>query len=240
MATNPPKELRAEDIKTDAERADEQRVQREREQQREQEQAKADKQRAGRRGSDPNTVDGEKPRDSAEQAGTPEGAGRKYDERPSGSQNHMGKASATRAGGDPVHSPVIGNPGEHNPAAGGYDYAMAGSTRQASAPLRSSDVADPAARGTVDEGEEKVEYARRVVAFKKGDYNGVKEVGEEFDNDRNLPTYPEDPDAWFQAADEGERKASEGRAQEIRKAKRERQQRLQDENERIARERSGR
>lgn len=235
MATNPPKELDPKDIKTDAERAaEEQRQQRAKEAQMQDEQNKrAQQQGQPRRGDQPL---GDQPRERTSRDGTPDGAGRAYDPRPSGSANVHGKASATRAGGDPAHSPVIGNPGEHNPAAGNYDYGLAGSTRTATEPLRSADVAAPRRAAAEDDGEEEVKYARRVVAFRKGEYGGVKDVGEEFDNTNNLPTYPEDPDSWFQAADEGERKTSEKRAPEMRKKRLERQ-RQQEERDRAERER---
>lgn len=233
MATTPPKELKPEDIKTDAERAaEEQRQQREKEA-RMSDQQKTAQQQGQRRGDQPL---GDQPRERTSKDGTPDGAGRQYDPKPSGSANVHGKASATRAGGDPAHSPVIGNPGEHNPAAGNYDYGLAASTRSATEPLRSADVAAPRRAAAEDDGEEQVKYARRVVAFRKGEYGGVKDVGEEFDNDKNLPTYPEDPESWFQAADEGDRKASEKRAPEMRKARLERQRR-QEERDRAERER---
>lgn len=234
MATNPPKELDPKDIKTDAERAaEEQRQQRAKEAQMQDEQNKrAQQQGQPRRGDQP--VGGQQPRERTSRDGTPDGAGRAYDPQPSGSANVHGKASATRAGGDPAHSPVIGNPGEHNPAAGNYDYGLAGSTRTATEPLRSADVAAPRRAAAEDDGEEEVKYARRVVAFRKGEYGGVKDVGEEFDNTNNLPTYPEDPDSWFQAASEDERKTSEKRAPEMRKK---RLQRQQEERDRAERER---
>lgn len=129
---------------------------------------------------------------------TPEGAGRAYESEASGSANENGKASATMAGGDPVNSPVVGNPGEARPDAGGYDYALAGKPNAASQPLQSPEVLGAS---TKREGKTTVKYATRVRAIRKGEYNGVKEVGEEFDNDRNLPTYPDDETSWFEAAE---------------------------------------
>lgn len=129
---------------------------------------------------------------------TPEGAGRAYESEASGSANENGKASATLAGGDPVNSPVVGNPGEARPDAGGYDYALAGKPNAATNPLHSPEVLGAPAKR---EEKKDVKYAQRVRAIRKGEYNGVKEAGEEFDNDRNLATYPEDKDSWFEAAE---------------------------------------
>lgn len=123
---------------------------------------------------------------------TPEGAGTEYTQEGNATANSNGKASATAAGGDPVNSPVIGNPGEARPDMG-YDYATA-----ASAPLAGSQVvAQPATPAEEDE----TEYAEIVRARVKGHYDGIREVGEVFNNDRNLPTYPEDPNSWFEDAD---------------------------------------
>lgn len=126
---------------------------------------------------------------------TPEGAGRAYETEASGSANENGKASATVAGGDPVNSPVIGNPGEANPAAGNYDYGLAAA--HAVNPLQTPEVLGGPGKSPAQQKE--IQYAKRVVAFRKGHYDGIKEVGEEFDNTLNLPTYPEDPHSWFQA-----------------------------------------
>lgn len=140
---------------------------------------------------------GEPPKDAD---GSPLGAGRKYETKASGSENANGKASATRAGGDPVYSPVIGNPGEANPAAGGYDYALAAASRQPTQRLTASEVMGATAAAEADQ----TMYARRVVAFKRGEYNGIKEINEEFDNSRNLPPFPDDPKAWFEAVEGSE------------------------------------
>ncbi len=129
---------------------------------------------------------------------TPEGAGRAYESEASGSANENGKASATLAGGDPVNSPVIGNPGESRPDAGGYDYGLAAKPEQPSAPLASAEVLG--GPGKSAKTKEK-QYPRLVRAIRKGEYNGVKEVGEEFDNDRNLAPFPEDPNSWFESAE---------------------------------------
>lgn len=128
---------------------------------------------------------------------TPDGAGRAYETEASGSANENGKASATVAGGDPVNSPVIGNPGEANPAAGNYDYGLAAS--HVSAPLQTVEVLGGPEKSAKAKNQPK--YAERVVARQKGHYDGIKEVGEEFDNTQNLPTYPEDPTSWFEAAE---------------------------------------
>lgn len=128
---------------------------------------------------------------------TPEGAGTEYESEASGSANTNGKASATAAGGDPVTSPVIGNPGESRPDMA-YDYGLAGANpRAASVPLTAAYSVPKVAPGSV---EDKTEYALNVRARSKGHYDGVKEIGEVFENDRNLPTYPEDPTSWIEDA----------------------------------------
>jgi len=160
----------------------------------------------------------------------PEGAGTQYETQPSGSANPHGKASATAAGGDPVNSPVIGNPGESRPDMA-YDYGLAGAApapsnpHAVSRPLESSDVkklpADPllVKNGRVRPGSDAdtTEYAEIVRARAKGEYGGIKEKGEVFNNDRNLPTFPEDPASWFEDADrpvdwEAQEKAQKRRA----------------------------
>lgn len=147
---------------------------------------------------------------------TPEGAGAEYEKDASGSANVHGKASATRAGGDPVNSPVQGNPGESRPDMA-YSYGLAaanvgarGAPNQPSQPLVSHQVGGqvvqvvdlnmkdgkPRPGGPLDE----TEYAVQVRARERGEYNGLREKGDVFDNDRNLPTYPEDPRSWFEDA----------------------------------------
>ncbi len=152
-------------------------------------------------------------------AKTPQGQGREYTNDAPGVGNENGKASATPAGGDPVHSPVRGNPGEAQPQ--GYDYALAA----ANAPGAEAEVgrsaavaAAPAqaqAAGTdpnykVVDGRSIVrpgspadtqDYADRVRAIRKGYYHGIREVGDGFNNVDNLPTYPEDPTSWFVDSD---------------------------------------
>lgn len=187
--------------------------------------------------NDPNLTDDQRAQ-RMEQArgteGTPRGAGRRYEDKPSGSENTLGKASATRAGGDPVHSPVIGNPGEANPIAGNYDYAIAakiGNPNAATAALNSPDVAGgPGSRS--DPRKADFKHPMRVRAIRKGEYNGVREVGDEFDNDRNLAPYPEDEKSWFVPVEEGEYKsaAKRGETRRAEKAK----QAEQDEQERAA------
>lgn len=164
--------------------------------------------------------------------GSPRGAGRKYEDKPSGSQNTMGKASATRAGGDPVHSPVIGNPGEANPIAGNYDYAIAakvGNPNAATERLNAPDVAGGSPR-RADPRQAEFKHPMRVRAIRKGEYGGVREVNDEFDNDRNLAPYPEDEKSWFVPIDEGEYKEAQSRGDKLREEKEAR--RIQDEEER--------
>ncbi len=140
---------------------------------------------------------------------TPEGAGKQYTQEASGSANENGKASATPAGGDPVNSPVVGNPGENRPDMG-YDYGLAarvdqGAPIQPSTPLQSVQVLMPT-QSQVNAGpapgsdEDDTEYAAVVRARYKGHYDGVRERGDVFDNVRNLPTYPEDKNSWFEDA----------------------------------------
>lgn len=125
-----------------------------------------------------------------------------------GSANENGKASATVAGGDPVNSPVKGNPGESDPAAGGYDYALAAANTGA-APITPTATPTPVHVNVTQQStavvpgskDDKTEYAELVRARAKGEYNGLREKGDIFDNDRNLPTYPEDPNGWFEDAD---------------------------------------
>ena len=122
---------------------------------------------------------------------------RKYEQtRNPGADNDNGKASATRAGGDPVTSPVIGNPGESDPAAGNYDYGLAGALQGQANPKPVAPPAAPVAQEVVVP----YEYAFEVRARQKGEYDGIKEVGEVFDNTKNLPTYPEDRNSWFEDA----------------------------------------
>lgn len=133
---------------------------------------------------------------------TPEGAGKEYTQQASASANSNGKASASVAGGDPVNSPVIGNTGERRPDMG-YDYGLAakqssGNPIQPTVPLQPVQVhvlQAPAA------AEDTTEYAELVRARSKGHYDGIREKGEVFDNPRNLPTYPEDKNSWFEDAD---------------------------------------
>lgn len=165
--------------------------------------------------------------------GTPLGAGRAYETAASGSANVNGKASATRAGGDPVNSPVIGNPGESNPAAGNYDYALAaaaGNPNARSQALASTAVAG--GPGSTGRKQDDFKHPVRVRAIRKGEYNGVKEVGEEFDNTRNLAPFPEDDKSWFTPIDEGERATAEQRGVERREA--EEAKRVQEDQERAA------
>lgn len=164
--------------------------------------------------------------DAAGTAGTPEGAGTAYTDAASASENTNGKASASAAGGNPVTSPVIGNPGEARPEMA-YDYGLAGAPQQASQALTASEVL--AAKATPDPRDQEIallrqqlalaqtggtiaaaapavkvappKYARRVRAVRKGHYSGLREAGEEFDNDLNLATFPEDPNSWFEAAE---------------------------------------
>lgn len=164
--------------------------------------------------------------DDAGTAGTPEGAGTAYTDAASASENTNGKASASVAGGDPVTSPVIGNPGEARPDMA-YDYALAGAPQQASQALAAPEVL--AATATPDQRDQLIalltqqlaalqtggtvaaapsaakvsapKYAHRVRAVRKGHYGGLREAGEAFENDLNLPTYPEDPNSWFEAAE---------------------------------------
>ncbi|KPU94703.1 hypothetical protein APR50_10495 [Variovorax paradoxus] len=149
---------------------------------------------------------------------TPEGAGTQYETEASGTANENGKASATPAGGDPANSPVIGNPGESRPDMA-YDYGLAAAPpapsnpRAVSQPLQSSLIAKGIQPGS---SEDDTEYAEVVRARAKGEYGGIKEKGEVFPNDRNLPTYPEDPTSWFEDAEhdpdwEAKEKASKRR-----------------------------
>jgi len=131
-----------------------------------------------------------------------DGAGTEYTQDASATANSNGKASASVAGGDPVNSPVIGNPGENRPDMG-YDYGLAGASTggrsiQASAALQPVHVlvqqAPPAEEDTA-------EYAETVRARSKGHYDGIREKGEVFENSRNLATYPEDKNSFFEDAD---------------------------------------
>lgn len=142
---------------------------------------------------------------------TPDGAGTEYTPEATASANSNGKASASVAGGDPVNSPVIGNPGENRPDMG-YDYGLAaranaGNPIQPSAPMQSVQVLVPTAAAAADgkfapgSADDDTEYAELVRARYKGHYDGVREPGEVFNNARNLPTYPEDRNSWFEDAD---------------------------------------
>lgn len=131
---------------------------------------------------------------------TPEGAGREYETAAAGSANENGKASAIQAGGNPVTSPVIGNPGESNPAAGNYDYGLATSNPQASVqPLNSAAV--EAQKAPAAKGEKVVQHPKRVRALRRGEYDGLREPGDIFDNSRNLAAFPDDEHSWFEAAE---------------------------------------
>lgn len=135
---------------------------------------------------------------------TPQGQGREVEQTANpGSANTNGKASATRAGGDPVNSPVKGNPGESDPAAGGYDYALAASLLGEAPPIVPSEQPAPivVAAAPAAKKEDKTEYAYDVRARFKGEYDGLREKGDVFENSKNLPTYPEDPNSWFEDAD---------------------------------------
>lgn len=135
---------------------------------------------------------------------TPQGAGREVEQTANpGSANTNGKASATRAGGDPVNSPVKGNPGESDPAAGGYDYGLAAEILGESAPIVPTEAPDPivVAAAPAAKAAKNVEYAFDVRARFKGEYDGLREKGDLFENTKNLPTYPEDPNSWFEDAD---------------------------------------
>lgn len=147
---------------------------------------------------------------AAKTTATPEGAGTDYTQEATASANANGKASATPEGGDPVNSPVIGNPGENRPDMG-YDYGVAGNHSRG-APIAATQAlqavtmlvpsAAQAAAGPVPGSpEDTTEYAELVRARYRGHYDGVKEVGVVFSNDRNLPTYPEDPNSWFEDAE---------------------------------------
>lgn len=135
--------------------------------------------------------------------GTPDGMGRAYETDASGSANAHGKLSASAAGGDPINSPVIGNPGEARPDQG-YDYGLATANRGQGNPRA---VVQPVAPVPVvvqvppPAPVDTTEYAYRVRARQKGHYAGLREVGDVFDNDLNLPTYPQDPASWFEDAD---------------------------------------
>jgi hypothetical protein len=160
-------------------------------------------------------------KESAKPGEVVDGAGRAYTEQETGSLNPHGKMSATAAGGDPVNSPVIGNPGENRPDMS-YDYGLAAAAPAAGA---ARPVADPSVSQRMQSVEvlgqvlgaaaseasrvaprpgdanDETEYAEVVRARSKGHYDGVREVGDVFSNPRNLPTYPEDPKSWFEDAD---------------------------------------
>lgn len=105
------------------------------------------------------------------------------------------------------------------------DTAAAGADNQRSQPLQSAAVAslptDPllVKGGKVRPGStaDDTEYAEAVRARSKGEYNGLREKGDIFPNDRNLPTYPEDPASWIEDAErdpdwEAKEKANQRRA----------------------------
>lgn len=46
-----------------------------------------------------------------------------------------------------------------------------------------------------------IEYAEVVRARLRGHYDGIREIGEVFENPRNLPTYPQDTTSWFEDAE---------------------------------------
>lgn len=89
------------------------------------------------------------------------------------------------------------------------DAAAAGASTQRTEPLQGAQVAalptDPllVKGGKVRPGStaDKTEYAELVRARGKGEYNGLKAKGDVFANDRNLPTFPEDPESWIEDAD---------------------------------------
>jgi hypothetical protein len=129
-----------------------------------------------------------------------------------------GAASAPGAGAQP---PVTDAAGQAT-----ADTVAAGAANQSSRPLEGSVVAslptDPllVKNGKVRPGStaDDTEYAELVRARSKGEYNGVRVKGDVFANERNLPTYPEDPDSWIEDADRSvdweaeEKKANQRRA----------------------------
>lgn len=136
--------------------------------------------------------------------GTPPGMGRAYDDAASGSGNAHGKASSTPAGGNPVYSPVIGNPGEARRDIG-YDYGLAAATSRSQTNPRAFSQPVTSVPMLVQVQQEPkpaddTEYAERVRARSKGHYDGLREMGDVFDNPQNLATYPEDPNSWFEDA----------------------------------------
>lgn len=105
------------------------------------------------------------------------------------------------------------------------DAAAAGAPTQRTEALQGAQVAalptDPllVKGGQVRPGStaDKTDYAMLVRARDKGEYNGLKKKGDVFANDRNLPTYPEDPASWIEDADrdpewEAKEKANQRRA----------------------------
>jgi hypothetical protein len=138
-----------------------------------------------------------------------QGAGREVEQTANpGSANTNGKASATRAGGDPVNSPVKGNPGESDPAAGGYDYGLAAAPGSEAPAVVPTEAPTPVQvnvtqnSGAIVPGskDDTTEYAYDIRARAKGEYDGLREKGDVFENTKNLPTWPEDPNSWFEDA----------------------------------------
>lgn len=70
--------------------------------------------------------------------------------------------------------------------------------RAVSAPLVASTEIQKVVPGSPEDANN---YAEVVRSRARGHYDGVREVGDVFANDRNLPTYPEDPNSWIEDAD---------------------------------------
>jgi len=125
----------------------------------------------------------------------------------------------------PASAPGAGRQPAPDAASQAASTAAAGASNQPSVTLQGSQVAAAPVNpllvkgGQVRPGStaDTNDYAEIVRARSKGEYNGLKEKGAVFNNDRNLPTYPEDPASWIEDADrdpewEAKEKANQRRA----------------------------